>query len=479
MSPAHIIATKFTAVDKFSPVMEKMSKGSQAFANNTSKAVAHAERGLRRLTPALSDASKQFLSFASTAAITAGIFATANFSVTAIKDYENALASFRTIVGGTNEEFKKYSDESILVAKATKSSSVDVVKAFESIAGINADLAKTPKILGEITASAIIMAKGSGDELQKSAENLVGIMNQFNLAGHESGRVIDVLAAGQAVGASTISKTADAFTVFGAVADSANISVEKSTALVQVLASKMIMGAEAGTHLRGSIGLLQKSGFGYKNGLFDINEALTDAKAKYDALATAQQKDAFIANTFGEINKTTGTILLSNIDLFDRFTSEVSKSGEAQKAAALKTSTFTAKVDELKASWVTMITGSENTTTSLNAAKWAVEKLTDNLGLLVSVGSKLLIGFIALKTIILLTKGALFLYNVVLGVTGGLSSTASIAIGANSVALAAYTVTAKVATIAATAWAWALSLKMECHHLKKCMSPNQLNQLSM
>lgn len=459
MAKSFTIPAIFTAVDKISAPVQKMQNSMSVFAAKAEGGIARSERMFRKMTPALGEASKQFLSFASTAAIAGGIVGGVSFSVDAIKDYEDALASLKVITGDVNGSFKGFQEQSILVAKETKSSSIDVVKAFESIAGLNADLAATPKILGEVTKSAILLSKGSGDELQKSAENLVGILNQFNYTGEQSQRVIDTLAAGQAYGASSISKTADAFTVFGAVAKSANIEVEQATALVQVLGSKMILGSEAGTALRGSIGLLQKSGFGYKKGLFDINDALEEAKAKYDKLRTAKEKDAFIAKTFGEVNKSTGMILLDNIKQLGDFTEKVSRAGEAQKAADTKTDTLTAKLDELKAAWVSMITGSDGASSALDTVKGAMGFVIENLDTIVSIGFNVLKFFLLWKTAILVSKAAMVGYNVVLGIHSAVTGASSLAMQGNVVALGAQ----KVALAVSTAAQWGLNAAMSAN----------------
>lgn len=450
------IPSIFTAIDKLTAPIRKMQAGLQNFATAADNGIARSERMFRKLTPVLNETQKQMLSFASSAAIAGSVIGGIVFSVDSIKKYDDALASFKTIVGDTNGSFAEFQKEAINVAKATKSSSVDVVKSFESIAGLNADLAKTPKILAEVTKSAILLSQGSGDDLQKSAENLVGILNQFNMKGDEASRVINVLAAGQAVGASSITKTADAFTVFGAVAKSANISVEQATGLVQVLGSKMVLGAEAGTALRATIGLLQKSGFGYKKGLFDVNEALATAKEKYDKLRTAKEKDNFISKTFGEVNKSTGTILVNNIKAFKDFTAGVTNTSEAQKAADIKTQTLSASLDQLKNAWVTMITGSDATSSSLTTVKEAIGYVTSHLDQIVSVGINVIKFFAAWKAIMIVSKIALAAYNIVLGISSGLQSTASIAVGRSSIALGAYNITQGVVT--ASTWLWNAAL---------------------
>lgn len=445
------VPTIFTAVDKFSTPVTRMGASMVAFSSKAEAGIARSERMFRKLTPAVSETQKQLLSYASSAAIAGGVISGIVFSVNSIKQYDDALASFKTIVGDTNGSFAEFQKTAIEVAAATKSSSVDVVKSFESIAGLNADLAKTPKILGEVTKAAILMSQGSGDDLQKSSENLVGILNQFNMEGNEASRVINVLAAGQAVGASSITKTADAFTVFGSVAKGANISVEQATGLVQVLGRKMILGSEAGTALKATIGLLQKSGFGYKKGLFDINEALETAKQKYDQLATAKQKDAFIAKTFGEVNKSTGTVLLSNIQLYKEFTAGVTDTSEAQKAADIKTQTLSASLEQLKNAWITMVTGSDAAGQGLNDVKRIIGFVTKNLGTIVSVGAKVLALFVAWKAIMVASKVALVAYNVVLGINSALQGESAFVTAGNTVAYNAYRATVVTTTPALAA----------------------------
>src|SRR5690606_23760068 len=148
----------------------------------------------RRLTPALGSAANQFLSFASTAAIAGAIIAGVSFTTRQIRDFDNALASFRTIVGGSDAEFNRYRDAAIQVGTATRKSAVDVIKDFESVAALNAEFAKSPEEISKMTKAVIILSKGSGDALDLSAQNLVGIMNQYKFGAEEADRVVNVLA---------------------------------------------------------------------------------------------------------------------------------------------------------------------------------------------------------------------------------------------------------------------------------------------
>src|SRR5882762_2838144 len=370
------IPTIFTAIDKFSAPVKKMGMVVQAFASKAEAGIARGERLFRKLTPVLGETQKQLLSAAKAAAIAGAIIGGITFSVDALMDYETAVQSFRTIVSDlSDKDFAKYQDKINEVANATRKSSVDTAAAFEKIAGLNAKFAETADGIGQVAQAAIILSKASGDELGPSAESLVGIMTQFSLAADQANRTIDVLAAGTAVGASSITQTADAFVNFGSVASSANITLEESTALVQTLAKYSIFGSEAGNKLKGSILRIQKAGIGYKSGLFNINDALAEAKAKLDKLSTAKAKDAYLNKLFGAENISTGRTLLSNIDLYKEFTLGVQKTGAAQQAAEINSNTLRVRLDELKNTWVNLITGSDKAGQSLTFAKDAVRFL--------------------------------------------------------------------------------------------------------
>lgn len=459
MAKTFTIPAIFTAIDKMSGPISAMQNNMATFAQKSEAGIARSERLFRKLTPALGEASKQFLSFASTAAIAGGIVGGVSFSVESLKDYETAVASFRTIVGGTDAEFSKYQAAINSVAKDTKKSTIDTAAAFEKIAGLNAKFAETADSISAVSKAAITLSKASGDELGASAESLVGIMNQFNLSANQADRTINVLAAGAGVGAASIVQTSEAFVNFGSVAKGANISLEQSVGLVQTLGKFSIFGAEAGTKLRGSVLKLQQAGLGYKSGQFEINDALEEASKKIEKLKTSKEKDAAILKMFGAENIATGKILLSNIDTFKEYTKGVTGTSAAQEQANIRSNTLANKLDELKAAWINMITGSDGASNALNTVKGAIGFVIDNLDTIVSVGSKVIMVFAAWKAWIMISKAAMIGYNVVLGINSALTGTSSLAMQGNVVALGAQ----RVALGLATASQWSLNAAMSAN----------------
>lgn len=321
--------------------------------------------------------------------------------VETLKEYEDAVASFRTIVSdATDVEFAKYKEEINSVAKETKKSTTDIAESFEKIAGLNSEFAETSEGLGLVSEAVSTLSKASKDEMEPSAENLVGIMNQFDLTANQANRTINVLAAGQAVGASSITQSAEAYKNFGAVAKGANITLEESQALIQVLGKSSIFGAEAGTKLRGVTLQLQKANLGYASGQFDINDALTEFNKKLDSKTSASEKDAYATKIFGAENITAGKIISSNIPLFDKFTEAVTGTSEAQKAAEINTNTLSNRWTEFKDSITTMITSNTSATNSLNGVKDVLKLITENLPTIISLVTKLGIAFVTFKTFV-------------------------------------------------------------------------------
>ena len=453
-----IIPSKFTAVDDgLSSTINRIGRGADIAAQKFEAFGARSERAFRKVTPGLSTASKQLLSMVGTAAAVGAAFSIGRASIQSIMDYETAVQSFRTIVSDLNDtDFSKYKIAIGKVASDTRKSTIDVAASFEKIAGLNAKFAQTAEGISQVSNAAITLSKASGDELGPSAESLVGIMNQFSFAANQADRTINVLAAGQAVGAASITQTADAFTTFGSTAAGANVTIEQSVGLIETLGKFSLFGSEAGTQLKGSLIRLQKAGVGYNSGQFKINDALEEMKVKFDKLKTAKEKDAFITDKFGLINIGVGRILLNNIDTYKEFTQSVTGTTEAQKAAAINSNTLSNRIAELKNRWVNMLTSTNAASDGLNKAKNIIGYLTDHMDEIVSVGIGVLKFFAVWKASIMAVRLVTGAFNIALGLQGALTGIASIAIGKSSIALNAY----GIATKAATAFQWLLNVAM-------------------
>ena len=411
---AFVIPSIFTAVDKFSAPVRAMGSSVSSFASKASAGIARVERVTNKLLPSLSDGAKQLLDFAKSAIIAGAVIGGLTFSTTSIIDYEKAVASFRTIVSDlSDKDFAQFQKGIDNVAKDTRKSAIEVAQSYEKIAGLNAKFAESPAQIEAVTRAVITLSRASGEELGPSAESLVGIMNQFNFGADQANRTINVLAAGTAVGASSISQTAEAFTAFGAVAAGANVTIEQSVALIQTLASKSKFGSDAGNDLKSAIVNLQKANLGYVKGQFSINAALDQTHKKLAKMKTEQQRNAYLIDVFGKTGINTAQILLNNTKLYEEFTKGVTGTSEAQKAAEINSDTLAEKLNQLKAAFVNMLTGSDQSKKGLQAVKKAIQFVTDNLDKILEIGAKVIKWFLIFKGVLLAAKVATTAFNVV------------------------------------------------------------------
>lgn len=461
------VPTIFTAVDRITPSLRSMGRNVSIFSNRLQSGISTGNKWFNKLIPSIGEAGKQLLNFVSAGAIASAFFSGAAFSAKSIMEYEDAVASFRTIVSDLNDsDFKPFEKAIADVAIKTKKSTIDVAKSFENIAGLNADFAKTSDGLAEVSEAAITLAKASRMELGPAAENLVGIMNQFGLEAKDSQRAINVLAAGQAVGASNIAQSAEAYKNFGTVAKGANMTLEESQAIIQTLGKFTILGAEAGTKARGVTLQLQKAGLGYKSGVFKQVDALNMLNKKLGTLKNAKQKDALITKIFGAENVTAGKILLGNMELTKRYEEGVTGTSEAALGAAINTNTLSSKIDELKSTWINYLTTGDQTNENLNKTKDAVSWVTANLGEIVKWTAKSIGAILAFRAALLVGTAAIFLYNIGVGFAAVNSATMAVSVGGGTVAMhaqkvatyaviaAQYIWTGVLAAVTAAQWLW-------------------------
>lgn len=388
------VPTIFSAIDKLSPTIDKINKK------------------VGSLYSKLNEASKISLKAGLAIATAFGVLA-----YDALSDYDTSLAGFRTIVSDLNDtQFSGYEKAIASVAYETKRSTIEIANSFESIAGLNEKFAETPEMISKVAKANATLSKASRMDLEASADSLVGIMNQFSFGAEQADRVINVLAAGQAVGAASISQTSEAFKNFGSVASGANITLEQSVGLIQTLGKFSVFGAEAGTKLRGSVLQLQKAGLGYKSGQFQINDALAEANKRLAKLKTAKQQDAFLTKLFGAENISTGRILLNNIQIYEGFTKGVTNTSEAQKAAAINANTLKSKIDDAKNSFINFITTNEEANGTLGVTKSALGFVADNMNTIIPLVLILTAALIGFRVVMLASVVVMYAYNIAHGI---------------------------------------------------------------
>lgn len=441
------IPTIFTAVDKLSSVVSRMGKNiSNTFGGKMQAGISRFNDKFNGLIPGYNAVKNAVLGYVGAVALAGAVVAGVVFSSKALLNYEQNVAGLHAILNDlTDNGFKPFQAEIDKVAKTTRYSAVDVASSFAKIAQLNIGLAKTPESLGQVSAAAITLSRAAKIDLVPATESLVGIMAQFHLQGSDANRVINVLAAGMKYGSATIEEQAETYKGFGTIAKTANITLEQSAALTQVLAKYQLKGAEAGTALRGVIIRLQKAGAGYASGQFNINDALAQAQKKYDSLATARQKDAFLIKLFGIRAITAGRLLLQNADLTNRLTVAVTGTNQAQAQAARNMDTVLGTLTQLGAQFINYITSSDNAKNGMLRLKNAIKWVTDNLDTILDRTFTFVKWFLIVKGVLWAAETAFAAYNIVvaigstvMGLFAGTTATATAAISAETIVVTGF-----------------------------------------
>ncbi len=285
--------------------------------------------------------------------ISGGIYMVVN----AIKDFinvsmelEKSLSSLSAITGLYGDDLDYMKEKSIEFSSQTLKSANEIVKAFELVGSIRPELLQDKEALAEVTKQAIILSEATGGKLglEEAARATAGTLNQFSKASTEAAETINVLAAGSKFGAAAVVDITTAIDKFGAVADQANISLETSVGLIETLAEKQIVGAEAGTKLRNILIILQGDQENYKDGIFDINLALDNlGKANKDVTELTQQ--------FGKENVVAAQILVTGRQKVIDYTEAVTGTNTALEQQQIQNNNLAGAVTKLSNTWDTFL----------------------------------------------------------------------------------------------------------------------------
>ncbi len=407
MATAVKVPTIFTAVDKMSAVVSKMTGGVKKFAKSGAASVDRLNSKLNRSFNRMGRLSQLGLGIG-----LAGMF---NMAIQGNLEYNESLASLQAITGATGQQTEILEDRVMGLAKKSGKSGSEIAKAFELVGSSKPELLKNVDALEQTTDSVITLAKASKMDLASSADSLTSVMNQFDLSADQSRRTINAMAAGAKEGAAAIPLISEAILQFGTGAAASNVSMEESIALVETFASKGIKGAESGTKLRNiltkmsAIDALPKSAidqlekFGVNtdkvsNSALPFNERLRElSKIAGDSTA--------LVKVFGLENKEAGKILLDNIGKYENLTKAITGTSEAERQAAVNGGTLNEMILKVKNSFTNTTTATNSNSVALAVVTGMLSLVADNMHIVIGFMATLLLGFLALKIAAGIIKG--------------------------------------------------------------------------
>lgn len=295
------------------------------------------------------------------AVITAGVAALTGLTLGLKKfmdmrnEVEDSAANLKSLTGLGDQDIewlrqyaKELSTTTTEAGVRITASAKEIMNGFTTIGSKRPELLKNKEAMAAVTKEALTLAAAGKMDVATAFDVVTASMNQFNLGASESGRIINVIAAGSLEGSAEADSLAGSLKNVGTVADGSNMTLEDTVALLEVLASKQLMGEEAGTKLRGAILKMKDAGVGYVSGAFNMRDAIIEVNKQLSKKTSAAEKDALMQKIFGAENITVGQILVKNVDAYDKLKVAVTDTNTAYKQAVVQTDTVSAKMAQAK-----------------------------------------------------------------------------------------------------------------------------------
>ncbi|MFV5696696.1 phage tail tape measure protein [Flavobacterium sp. LB3P122] len=282
-----------------------------------------------------------------------------------INAFEQGVADLSAITGATGDNLQYLKEQAIELGKSTKGGAIEVLEAYKLIASAKPELLDNVEALNAVTAATITLAQAAGMEMPAAATALTDAMNQFGADANQAAIFVDALANGAKYGAAEIPQVTEALLKFGAVARSSNVSIQESTALVELLAENGLKGAEAGTALRNVLlklsapDALPKEARAEMERLGISMEFLKDktipVQEKMEALKPLLKDNASIVKVFGLENATAAINVIGHTDRLAELTSKMGEMGTAAQQAAIKMDTVNGQTELMKSTYDSLI----------------------------------------------------------------------------------------------------------------------------
>lgn len=266
-----------------------------------------------------------------------------------IREFEKSISELSSITGATGADLEFLKQKAIELGKTTTVSARDAAEAFKLIASAKPELLENAAALAEVTKQAVILAEASGLELPDAATRLTDALNQFNAPAEEAGRYINILAEASKLGAAEVPQVTEALLRFGSVANTSNINIAESTALIETLAEKGLKGAEAGTALRNVLLKISAPDALPKRAIEEFQKLGVDIEKAADKNLSLNKRlqilkpllndNSALVKVFGAENVVAATNILQNTDRVAELTAALSKEGLTTAIEQARTAT--------------------------------------------------------------------------------------------------------------------------------------------
>ncbi len=181
-------------------------------------------------------------------------------------DFQKGLSTLRAVTGSTADELLILNDQAKELGSTTQFTAIEVV-------GLQTELAKlgfTIKDIKNSTPAILDLAASLEVDLASAAEFAGSVVRSFGLTTEDTQRVVDVMAKSTSTSALNFEALKESIKVVAPAARATGVSIEKTAALLGILANNGLKGSVAGTGLSKSFIELNKKGLTLEQGMAKV-----------------------------------------------------------------------------------------------------------------------------------------------------------------------------------------------------------------
>lgn len=296
----------------------------------------------------------------------AAITAVVGLAVAGSAQFDQAMSQTSAAIMATRAEQEALSESALRAGQDTAYSATEAAAAQEELA--KAGLSVTEVIGGGLNGALALAAAGQL-EVARSAEIMATTLKQYNLEADQAGHVSDLLAAGAGKAQGSVEDLGLALSYAGPVAAGLGVSIEETTGVLALFASRGILADRAGTGLRGMLMSLTSPSqiaartmkeygievFNADGSMKSMAEVADELQSAMGHLTEAERSQA-LGRIFGNEQITTARILYEGgAAAVQDWTAQVNDAGYAERQAAMRTDNLIGDLERLGGAFETAL----------------------------------------------------------------------------------------------------------------------------
>ena len=283
-------------------------------------------------------------------------------------EFEKGLSTLKAVSGGTEAELGKLAGQAKELGSTTQFTAVEVVKLQTELA----KLGFTASDIGNSTPAILSLASSLEVDLASAAELAGSTVRAFGLTTDDTAKVVDVMALSTSSSALNFEALRESIKIVAPAARATGVSIEKTAALLGVLANNGLKGSVAGTGLSKSFIELNKQGITLEEGMAKVAGSSNKLNTAIELVGVVGAK-SFLS------------LAESGKEIAELETTFNNASGAADRMAAIRLDNLDGDLTKLSSAWEGLLLSIENGNGLLATfARGVIQTSTSIVGLFTS-----------------------------------------------------------------------------------------------